>query len=73
VQENLLLNLIVPRRKGTPAIWADQQISALVKLQWIVCPPRERMRRRYIMRYLSILRNECSLPLAARAYGGSQQ
>jgi hypothetical protein len=38
-----------------------------------VCPPGKSMWHRYIVRYLSILRNECSLPLTARAYGGSQE
>ena len=63
---HLLLDLIVRRRKD---LRADQQVSALVQLQWIVRPPGKRMWHRYIVRYLSIARNEYSLQLAARAYG----
>jgi len=72
---HLLLDLIVPRRKGvyTTCRRTDQQVSALVKLQWIVCPPGKRMRNRYIVRYLSVALNECPLPLANRTYGGSQE
>jgi hypothetical protein len=70
----LLSELIVPRRNGMYSIRfrADQKVSALVEPQWIVCPPGKRMRHRHIVRF-SLVRNDYSLPLAARAYGGSQQ